>query len=183
VPHLKALIVGAPVQTAQSQQYYRRLQALTESLDLASTVVFTGFRSDIVRLMSAMDVVVLSSSTPEPFGRVVIEGMAAGRPVVATAAGGVLDIIQDGIDGRLVPIGDADAMSQAIVDLFLEPDKAEQIGQAARRRIEACFALPQQVATIEKVYDTILGTRPRDRGQIQWQLVLDAPGLLQVHSC
>jgi glycosyltransferase involved in cell wall biosynthesis len=107
----------------------------------------------------------------------VIEGMAAGKPVVATAAGGVLDIIRDGLDGRLVPIQDADRMSQAIVELVLNPEKAERMGQAARRRVETKFTLPRQVATIEQVYSTLLRTPPKERAHIQWQQVLDTAGL------
>jgi glycosyltransferase involved in cell wall biosynthesis len=177
VANLKALIVGAPVDSPASIKYNRELQAMTKALGLEQSVVFTGFRSDVARLMSAMDIVVLSSSTPEPFGRVVIEGMAAGKPVVATAAGGVLDIIQDGLDGRLVPIRDADRMSQAIVELILDPQKAEQMGQAARRRVEAKFTLPRQVATIEQVYSTLLDTPPKERAHIQWRHILGATGL------
>jgi glycosyltransferase involved in cell wall biosynthesis len=174
---LRALIIGAAMDSVRNRQYYRDLQAMTRALGLDNKVVFTGFRSDIPRLMSALDVVVLSSSTPEPFGRVVIEGMAAGKPVVATAAGGVLDIIQDGIDGQLVPIQDAQAMSQAIVELILDPQKAKRMGQAARRRVEAKFTLPRQVATMEQVYRTLLDTPSQDRAHIQWQHILDTPGL------
>lgn len=176
VAPLKALIVGESVDTPQSQRYYQDLLAMTRSLGLETKVVFTGFRSDIARLMSAMDIIVLSSSTPEPFGRVVIEGMAACKPVVATAAGGVLDIIRDGLDGRLVPIQDADAMSQAIVELALHPEQARQMGQAARRRVETQFTLPRQVATMERVYSTLLDTPPNDRARIPWQRILDTPG-------
>jgi glycosyltransferase involved in cell wall biosynthesis len=181
VDNLKALIVGAPVDTPSSQRYLQDLQAMTCSLGLEDKVVFTGFRSDIARLMSALDIVVLSSSTPEPFGRVVIEGMAAFKPVIATAAGGVLDIIRDGLDGRLVPIRDAHAMSQAIVELVLDPDQAKKMGRAARRRVETRFTLPRQVATIEQVYSTLLDTPPQDRARIQWQRILDTPGLSTSH--
>jgi glycosyltransferase involved in cell wall biosynthesis len=181
VGNLKALIVGAPVDTPQNQRYCQDLQAMTRSLGLEDKVVFTGFRSDIARLMSALDIIVLSSSTPEPFGRVVIEGMAAYKPVIATAAGGVLDIIRDGLDGRLVPIQDADVMSQAIVELVLDPEKARRMGQAARRRVETQFTLPRQVATIEQVYSTLLDTPPKDRASIEWQHILNTPGLSASH--
>jgi glycosyltransferase involved in cell wall biosynthesis len=178
---LKALIVGAPVDTPRSVRYYQGLQELTRSLGLEDKVAFTGFRSDVARLMSAMDIVVLSSSTPEPFGRVVIEGMAAYKPVVATAAGGVLDIIRDRVDGRLVPIQDPQAMSQAIVELVAHPERAEKMGQEARRRVEAKFTLPRQVATLQQIYSTLLDTPPRDRAHIQWQNILNPPGLSTSH--
>jgi glycosyltransferase involved in cell wall biosynthesis len=174
-PTLKALIVGAPVDSPPCRQYHQDLLALIHELGLEDKVVLTGFRSDVARLMSALDIVVLSSSTPEPFGRVVIEGMAAGKPVVATAAGGVLDIIRDGTDGRLVPIQDADAMSQALVELLADPEKAAAMGRAARQRVEAKFTVSRQVAILQKVYGTLVDTPTRDRAGIRWQQVLDAP--------
>lgn len=156
IPTLRGLIVGEPQDTPANQEYYQKLLSLTDSLGLAEKVIFTGFRSDVPRLLSAMDVVVLSSSRPEPFGRVVIEGMAAGRPVVATAAGGVLDIIEDGINGLLVPPQDVKAMAAAIVDLVSNREQAEQMGLAARRRVEAKFTLQRQVSAIQQLYDGIL---------------------------
>jgi glycosyltransferase involved in cell wall biosynthesis len=160
IPNLKGLIVGEPQDTPRNQEYCRNLRSLTQSLGLENTVLFAGFRSDVPRLMSAMDVVVLPSSSPEPFGRVVIEGMAAGKPVVATAAGGVLDIIEDGISGSLVPSKDATAMAAAIVELLSNSEKAHQMGQAARRRVELKFTLQRQVAAIQQIYDTTLADRP-----------------------
>jgi glycosyltransferase involved in cell wall biosynthesis len=164
IPNLKGLIVGAPQSSARNQAYYQELQSLTRSLGLEDRVVFTGFRSDVPRLMSAMDVVVLPSSNPEPFGLVVIEGMAAGKPVVATAAGGPVDIIEDGISGRLVPCKDARTMAAAIVELLSDPEKARRIGQAARRRVETAFNVDKHVAAIQTLYETILSTdRPGGR--------------------
>jgi glycosyltransferase involved in cell wall biosynthesis len=154
---LRGLIVGEPENTPLNREYYQKLQSLTKSLCLEDKVIFTGFRGDVPRLMSALDVVVLSSSLPEPFGRVVIEGMAAGKPVVATAAGGVLDIIEDGVNGLLVPCKDAKAMAQAIFWLLSNQEQAEQIGRAARQRVAEKFTVPHYVAAVQSVYDTLMG--------------------------
>jgi glycosyltransferase involved in cell wall biosynthesis len=155
-PHLRGLIIGQPETSLHNQLYFQELQALTLSLGLKDKVVFTGFREDVPRLMAALDVVVLSSAEPEPFGRVVIEGMAAAKPVVATAAGGVLDIITDRIDGLLVPGKDAPALARAILWLLSNKEQAEQMGRAARQRVTEKFTVPYQVGVIQKVYDTIL---------------------------
>jgi glycosyltransferase involved in cell wall biosynthesis len=133
------------------------LQSLTKSLGLENRVVFTGFRTDVPRIVQALDVVVLSSSAPEPFGRVVIEGMAAGKPVVATAAGGVLDIIDDKVNGMLVPCKDSAAMADAVLELLSDREKARQIGIAARRRVEEKFTVQHHVAAVQGLYDAILG--------------------------
>ena len=98
-PRAKALIVGKPPPTPDATRYYAALQRLVEELALQEHVIFTGFRRDIPSLMSAADVNVHSASEPEPFGRVIVEAMLSGAPVIATKAGGPLDIVDDGADG------------------------------------------------------------------------------------
>lgn len=159
MPDVKGLIVGAPENSPLNLEYHQKLQVVTKSLGLEDKVIFTGFRKDIPRLMAAMDVVVLSSSSPEPFGRVVIEGMAAGKPVVATAAGGVLDIVENGVNGLLVPPKDSKAMAAAILRLLSDPQKARQMGQAARRRVKEEFTVQSHVAAIQQVYNLMLGAQ------------------------
>jgi glycosyltransferase involved in cell wall biosynthesis len=168
VPDVKALIVGAPQDTSRNREYHRDLCSRTQSLGLEDTVRFTGFRSDVPRLMSAMDAVVLPSSNPEPFGLVVLEGMAAGKPVIATAAGGPLDIIEDGISGCLVPLKDAGAMAKAIVALVSDRDRARQIGQAARLRVEARFTIRQQVVAMQQMYDITLAQGCQTKLSTDW---------------
>jgi glycosyltransferase involved in cell wall biosynthesis len=155
VPNLKCLIVGQREPSALNQAYFENLQFLTESLGLSDKVVFTGFRSDVPRILSALDVMVHSSSLPEPFGIVIIEGMAAGRPVVATKAGGVLDIIEDGISGLLVPCKDSKAMAEAVLQLFSDREKARQMSLAARRRVEEKFTVEHHVARVQSLYDSL----------------------------
>jgi glycosyltransferase involved in cell wall biosynthesis len=155
-PHIRALIVGPPESSPKNQAYFQKLRELTLTLGLENKVVFTGFRSDVPCLMSAVDIIVLSSSEPEPFGRVVIEGMAAGKPVVATAAGGVLDIIEDGVTGLLVPPRNAGAMAEAIEWLVVNQDKAHHIGRAARQHVVQTFALHRHITAVQNVYDAVL---------------------------
>jgi glycosyltransferase involved in cell wall biosynthesis len=157
VPNVRGLIVGEPENTPLNWEYYRKLKSLTGSLGLEDKVIYTGFRDDVPRLMSALDVVVLSSSAPEPFGRVVIEGMAAGKPVVATAAGGVLDIIEDGLNGLLVPCKDSKAMAEAILQLLSDRGKAERMGLAARQRVAERFTVEHHVAKVQSVYESVMG--------------------------
>ena len=155
--NIRGLIIGglAELYYDSSSRYLDRLHAMVQSLGLGEYIVFTGHRSDVPSLLAALDVVVHASSTPEPFGLTVIEGMAAGKPVVATAAGGVLDIIEDGVNGLLVPCKDSKAMARAILQIISDGDRAEQMGLAARRCVAEKFTVKQQVTAVQNLYDSI----------------------------
>lgn len=155
-PNTKALIVGKPDTTTQSQAYYQELQRLVSEWHLSEHVVFTGFRSDISSIMAVSDIVVHSASEPEPFGRVVVEGMAAGRPVIATGAGGVLDIIEDQVTGLLVPPKNAEAMAEAIGQLLQNRRQAMALGQKAQQAVRERFSVKQHVMAVERIYHQIL---------------------------
>ena len=157
--NIRGLIIGglAELSYNSSSRYLDRLHVMLKSLGLGEKVVFTGHRSDVPCLVAALDVVVHASSTPEPFGLTVIEGMAAGKPVVATAAGGVLDIIEDGVNGLLVPCKDSKAMAMAILQILSDRDKAKKMGLAARRRVTEKFTVQHQVTAVQKLYNSILG--------------------------
>ena len=153
---LRGLIIGDTLSSVRNSAYQEHITSMATSFGLEKKVIFTGFRDDVPRLMSALDIIIHCSSLPEPFGRVVIEGMAAGKPVVATAAGGVLDIIEDGVSGILVPCKDSKAIAQAINGLLSNPDSAKLMGLAARRRVAEKFALQDHVTAVQKVYDSVL---------------------------
>ncbi|MGI6388553.1 MAG: glycosyltransferase [Desulfomonilia bacterium] len=96
-PNARAFVVGSP--SDGGEEYYNEVVELTKSLGIEGHVFFTGYRKDVPALMKLMDVIVHSSITPEPFGMVVIEGMAMGKPVVATRGGGPIDIVSGRRDG------------------------------------------------------------------------------------
>lgn len=159
IPNVKGLIIGEfreNSDTNQNIEYNNRLHSLIKSLNLENRIIFTGFRSDVPSIMHAMDVIVHASTTPEPFGLVIVEGMAAGKPVIAAAAGGVLDIIEDGVNGLLVPIKDSDAMAEAMLYIISNPDKAIQMGLAARRHVVQKFTIQHQVTSVQNLYDSLL---------------------------
>ncbi|KPL25201.1 MAG: hypothetical protein AMJ93_00785 [Anaerolineae bacterium SM23_84] len=155
-PNMKALIVGASDSTSRNQAYCQRLQQLVRDLDLSDHVIFTGFRTDVPRIMAGSDVVVHSASEPEPFGRVIVEAMAAGRPVVATAAGGVLDIIEDQVNGLLVPPKNAALMAKAIQQLLQNQEQARRLGQRAQQYAKEHFSVKRHVTAVQGVYQRIL---------------------------
>jgi glycosyltransferase involved in cell wall biosynthesis len=158
-PNIKALLVGSPDNNSVSQAFHQKLVQMVADLRLSDHVIFTGFRSDVQDLMAASDVVVHSSSEPEPFGRVVVEAQLMGRPVVATGAGGVLDIIQDRETGLLVPPQDADAMAQAIGWLLQNREQAETMGQCSRQRAQERFTVQQHITQVQHIYNSILATQ------------------------
>jgi glycosyltransferase involved in cell wall biosynthesis len=155
VPELKVLIVGEPDPPTDTR-YLRQLQSLAQELGLVDIVRFTGFCADIPAVMTALDVLVHSSTSPEPFGLVVIEGMAAGKPVIATRAGGVLDIVQEGQTGLLTPVGDEQALAEPILTLARHRDLAARLGAEARRRVAARFTAAQYAQTVQAIYDSLL---------------------------
>jgi glycosyltransferase involved in cell wall biosynthesis len=154
--NVKALIVGAVDSEPRNQAYFQRLQHLVTDLGLSVHVIFTGFRTDIPRIMAVSDIVVHSASEPEPFGRVVVEAMAAGRPVVATGAGGVLDIIEDQVTGLLVPPRNAALMAKAIQQLLRNREEAEVMGRRAQQQAKRRFSVSQHVTAVQHIYQEVL---------------------------
>jgi glycosyltransferase involved in cell wall biosynthesis len=114
-PHMHAVLVGAPL--FGEDQYEAELRAFVVAHDLGERVHFLGFQHDIAACMCAVDAVVHTSITPEPFGRVIVEGMLAQRPVVAARAGGVLEIVDDYENGVLCTPGDAHGLADTLAEL------------------------------------------------------------------
>jgi glycosyltransferase involved in cell wall biosynthesis len=115
--------------------YAAGLRHQAEHLGVADRLTFTGFVDDVPSLLATVDLVVHASVEPEPFGLVVIEAMAAGRALIASAAGGPLEIVDDGVDGVLVAPGDVAALADAMRALADDPDRRAALGAAARRAI------------------------------------------------
>ena len=151
-PEIRCLIVGGVYDPA----YDAEIRNLTEALGITKTICFLGHRTDIVDIMNAMDIVIHASIAPEPFGLVLIEAMALGKPLVASKAGGPLEIAEDHVTGLLVPPGDPEAMAKAVT-LFLENrDLAAKMAQAGRRRVAELFNLKTTIRGVERVYESIL---------------------------
>ena len=128
LPDVHALVVGEA--KSEERAYAEVLRQQSKDLGLEDRVHFVGFRRDIPQLMRLSDVVVHTSVAPEPFGRVVVEGMLASRPVVATRGGGVLEIIDDGDNGVLVPPGDPKALAEVLRGLLMDPDWAKALAKS-----------------------------------------------------
>lgn len=147
-----ALLVGGTL--FNTEGYAAQVRDKVAALDLADRVHFLGHRSDVPGLMASCDAIVHTSTEPEPFGRVIVEGMLSGRPVLATAAGGAVEIIRDDC-GRLLPPDDAQALADAIRDLRADPPQAMRMACAGRRRALERFTVERMVEKLESILASV----------------------------
>ena len=157
LPEMNAWLVGAPL-FGDEIRYQEELVAMTKSRGLSDRVRFLGFRDDIPELLNAVDFVVHTSISPEPFGRVIVEGMLAGKPVIATRAGGACEIIQDGETGCLVPPGDSVALAATLRRLVEHPDEAVRLGMAGKLSAIERFSVEKMVRGIQREVSAAMAT-------------------------
>jgi len=122
---------------------------------ITDRVRFLGHRDDIPTVLSQADLFVLSSRS-EAFPNSIIEAMAAGLPVVATAVGGIPELVDDGRTGRLVPSGDPAAFARAVIDVLDRPELAEKFGRAGRAVIQHSYSFDRMIEQFESLYSTEL---------------------------
>jgi glycosyltransferase involved in cell wall biosynthesis len=156
----RAVIVGAPLFGKTEAAYAEGLRSLAAELGIASRVEFRGHRHDIVKELREMDALVHAAKTPEPFGQVVIEGMSAELPVVASRGGGPGEIISNNVDGLLYARGDIAALAQILIRLDTEPELRVRLGRAAARRAED-FSPAAILPMIRHAYELALGSTAR----------------------
>ncbi|MCB0199100.1 MAG: glycosyltransferase, partial [Anaerolineae bacterium] len=154
-PGVHGVVVGAPDQS-DGTAYAESLRRQAQKNGLAERLHFTGPRRDVPQILASLDILVHSAVRPEPFGRVIIEGMAARRPVVASASGGATEIITNGETGLLTPPGDAAALATALDRLLRDPAGRGQLAAAGRRLVENRYQIGTQVAAVQDFYDEIL---------------------------
>lgn len=154
-PSVNALFVGAPL-FGEEMRYQQELDEIVKTRGLTDRVRFLGFREDIPELLNAVDFVVHTSISPEPFGRVIVEGMLAGKPVIATRAGGACEIIEDGKTGLLVPPGDSAALATALRNLMEHADEASRLAEAGKISAIQRFSVEKMVHGIEREVETVM---------------------------
>jgi len=154
IPDILGLIVGGVRE--DKKNYFASLQSLVASLGLEGQVIFTGSQAKVAEIYALSDVVVSSSKKPESFGRAAAEALAMNVPVVATAHGGVLDIVLDGKTGHLFKPGDPDGLAQAV--LACRNGRFSGLREFVAER----FTLEQMVERTLEVYRTV--TRSMKRG-------------------
>lgn len=134
------------------------LEMRARELGIADRVTFLGRRSDVPELLAATDVFMLPSLY-EGLPLTVLEAMAAGRPVIATAAGGTGEVVIDGETGLLVPPADPAALAAALRRLLADPAEAVRLAATARDRVQRDYGIDVMVRRIESIYDEVRGGR------------------------
>jgi glycosyltransferase involved in cell wall biosynthesis len=147
-PDIKVIFVG-------DGPFRDNLENLCRQLGVEDKTIFTGYRSDIKGILSAIDIKVIPSLA-EGFPMVTLEAMAMAKPIVATCIDGITEQITDGVDGILVPPRDPNALAAAINKIIEDKEFASSLGSAARKRVEREFTVEKMITETEKVYHSLL---------------------------
>lgn len=155
-PRLRLAVVGE----SRDAAYEAELRTAAESAALRGRVVFEGWRDDLDDWLAAMDAL-LVPSVVESFGRAALEGMAAGTPVVAAAVGGLAEVVEDGVNGLLVPGRSPAKLAEAAARILRDPGLAASLTAGGRRIVENRYSLEAQIRMVEDVLAACLaGGRP-----------------------
>ncbi|MEU2349015.1 glycosyltransferase [Modestobacter sp. NPDC049651] len=161
VPDAELVVVGGPpVPELGTDPEVQRLRAVAERLGVADRLVFTGSvsRADVPSWVRSADVV-LAVPWYEPFGITPLEAMACGRPVVATAVGGLVDSVVDGVTGDLVPPRDPHRLGEVLAALLADDDRRTAYGAAGVKRARSRYRWSRVVADTDAVYRQVLSQR------------------------
>jgi len=156
IPDLRCFIVGDTPSIDEDQKYFKMLKGKVEKYGLDENVIFTGFIRDIYAVVNCFDILVHTSTEPEPFGRVILEGMILEKPVIATAHGGPLEIIENGVSGFLVRPNNPDELAENIRHLLSNPELMNIVGKEAKKRVTELFDMEQTAKKIEALYQQLL---------------------------
>ena len=148
---LRLVMVGEGPLRAQAQE-------MLDAAGVADLAWLPGERHDVPDILRGLDCFVLPSLA-EGISNTILEAMASGLPVIATRVGGNPELVLEGETGRLVPVGDAEALASALIDDVRAPDDAHAAGQAGRRQIERRFSMDSMVAAYRGLYDEMLTIR------------------------
>jgi glycosyltransferase involved in cell wall biosynthesis len=154
------VIVGDAAPGRPGAEYRATLDARARHVGLGQRLVFTGFRLDVPDILAHAQVAVIPSLS-EATSNALLESMASGAPVIATDVGGNPDVVEDGINGVLVPPDHPDALARAILRLLEWPGEAARLGEEGRRFVNQHFSVEQMVRKTEQLYLSLLGRASR----------------------
>jgi glycosyltransferase involved in cell wall biosynthesis len=152
-PQAHYVIVGSC--SPGNENHETRLRALITSLNLNKAVTLMGDVRDPVSVFAALDVVVVPSVQPEPFGCVVIEAMATGTPVIGSRCGGIAEQIVEGVSGALFCPGESADLAEALHSFLVDPELRERVAEGGRRRVRNNFRLESTYCTMAALFDRV----------------------------
>jgi glycosyltransferase involved in cell wall biosynthesis len=154
-PEANFLAVGSVF--ADEVHYLDRLREEVRQAGIEDRFILSDFRRDVSDILAALDVYVHPALLPEPFGLVVIEAMAAAKPVVATAHGGPLEMIEEGVSGHFVPPADPGALAEKICACLADLRASREMGRRAQERAMRMFPLSRYLDRMQGLYEKALG--------------------------
>jgi glycosyltransferase involved in cell wall biosynthesis len=125
---------------------------LAEKLSVSDRVIFTGFLKNPESILDALDIVIHTSVKPEPFGRVIVEAMSRGKPVIATAMGGPLEIIKNEKTGLLIKPGHPGLLAEKIFELYKDKLKRKALAKEGKIFALSNFNAEKQISDMERIY-------------------------------
>ena len=153
----RGYVIGGPIYETDASQYgIDELRRLASALGLGDRVGFTGFVREPECALRALDIVVHASTRPEPFGRVIIEGMATARAVIARSSGGAAELFEDGVEAIGCRTGDPAELAAAMARVAGNETLRRALGKHGRARVEASFTSHQMSAGVAAFYDQLL---------------------------
>ncbi|HKQ46998.1 MAG TPA: glycosyltransferase [Phycisphaerae bacterium] len=155
LPHTRFLVIGDGEKRAEFERQ-------AEVISIARSVLFLGNRADIPELLAATDISVLTSHY-EGLANALLEAMAVGIPVVTTGYAGADELVSDGHEGYITPMGDAEAMAQQIIELLEDPAHRRRLGENGRRTVAARFEMPTMANNLYGVYERCFAESKRKR--------------------
>ena len=155
---VRGYVVGGPLyDTAGSQWTLEELRAFTRSAGCESRLGFTGFQPDAPAALRSLDVVVHASTSPEPFGLVLIEAMACGRPLVTTGLGGSGEIVRDGVNAAIYVAHDPSSLASVIERLARSREERDGLAGRARATVEDRYSVGSFGQAIVVEYERCAG--------------------------
>lgn len=171
IPNAVLLIVGEPLFNRDAD-YAESLIRAANSSQVAGRIRFLGPREDVPAIMNAFDLLVVNSHT-EPFGLTVVEAMASGTPVLATAVDGITEIVSHGENGWLVPARDHEALVKAMLKLLRDDDLRANLGRNGRREASARFSMARLLSEVEELYRGVMPQRQEKARKFEVNLIPD----------
>ncbi len=154
VAHVKLILVGKG-----EEGYLKRIKRLCEESGVSNRIIYAGYRMNIPSILKEIDIIVFPTISGEGFSRVILEAMAAAKPVIATDDAGNKEAVINGITGYIVPTKDVIVLGIKINELAAGKEKRDQMGSFGRKRVEEIFTIERNIREIEKLYFGVLKDR------------------------